>query len=79
MLNNGNYVLFVKGLNSANTLLVNKLNGLLRKIKMFYISREPQVLFSMNDTYGRTKNDDILPEESHVHQHEQVTRVNQYL
>lgn len=40
--------------------------------------KEPLVLFSMNDTYGRTKNDDILPEEPHVHQHEQERVVNVY-
>lgn len=48
---------------------------------MFYISKDPRVMFSMNDTYNKTKYDDIHPhntEEPHVHQDKQMT-VNQYL
>lgn len=70
---------FLLKVSTVQTLLVNQLNDLITDIKMFLIRKEPLVLFSMNDTYGRTKNDDILPEEPHVHQHEQVNRVNQYL
>lgn len=39
--------------------------------------KDPRVMFSMNDTYNRTKYDDIHPhntEEPHVHQDKQMTR-----
>lgn len=76
MLNNGNYVYFVKSFNSVNILFVNQMNDLIINIKMFEISKEYLVLFLMNDIYGRIKNDDIFFEELYVYQDEQVIRVN---